>query len=202
MSSFGQAVEATPDKRAGKKGVYAQLLAKLKNGDTSIDFKELRLSSVESDDADTGEADRDLRRKLFEAYDAKNYKDAIKAGEAALKSGYLDIETHLVMALANREAADVKKFEFHKAVYLGLLNSILASGDGKSAKTAFVVINVGEEYAVLNALELKRGSQSLQNVDGHKYDVLNVTDTKTNERKDVFFNIDIVWAGYDKIFKD
>ena len=186
---------------AQKPDTYKELVTKLKAGDTKIDFKAIRIASLDSEEKDAGEADKELRRKATEALNAKKFKEAMKAGEEALKGGYLDIDTHLIMALAARGAGDKAKFEFHQAVYVGLINSILGSGDGKSTKTAYVVINVGEEYSVLTALELKRGSQAVLDEGGHKYDVLTATDPKTNESEKVYFNIDAVWKGYEKVFK-
>ncbi len=49
--------------------------------------------------------------------------------------------------------------------YRGLVESVLASGDGKSPQTAFTVISVGEEYAILRALNLRVESQAL--IEGH-----------------------------------
>ena len=107
----------------------------------------------------------------------------------------------MLIAVAYRESGNTEKFDFHKAVYLGLVNSILDSGDGKSAKTAYIVIDVAEEYALLRALGLDRGSQALRTEGGHKYDLLTVTDPKNNDKKEIWFNIDAVWKGYEKIFK-
>lgn len=185
-----------------KEDAFKTLVAKLKAGETSVDFKALRLASVDSDADDAGaEADTDEYKKAATAFSNEKFKDAVSAGEKALKSGYLDIRTHLLLALANQKLKNTEKYEFHKAVYLGLVNSILKSGDGKSAQTAYVVIAVAEEYAILDALQLRRGSQSLQSKDGHQFDVLSATDAN-GKAVTLWFNIDIVWKGYDKLFKD
>jgi hypothetical protein len=190
--------QATP----AKEDPFKTLVAKVKAGDTSVDFKALRMASAESDAEEAGaEADTEEYKKAAAAFSGGKFKDAVSAGERSLKSGYLDIRTHLLLALAYEKLKNTEKFEFHKAVYLGLVNSILKSGDGKSADTAYVVIAVAEEYAILDALQLGRGSQSLQSTNGHQFDVLSVTDS-SGKAKQVWFNIDIVWKGYDKIFKD
>jgi hypothetical protein len=180
---------------------FAAMIAKLKGGNTKIDFKALRMSSVDSKSDDAGQPDREEYKKAVDAYNAKKFKAAIAAGEKALEQGYLGIDTHMLLAVSYRESGDTAKFDFHKAVYLGLVNSILSSGDGKSAKTAYVVIDVAEEYAILRALELNRGDQALRNEDGHKYDLLTVTDPKNGEKRSVWFNIDEVWKGYEKMLK-
>ena len=180
---------------------FKLLVTKLKAGDTKIDFKALRMSSLDSKADDAGQPDDDEYKKAVDAYNAKKFKAAISAGEKALADGFLGIDAHMLVGLAYRESGNTEKFEFHKAVYLGLVNSILAAADGKSSKTAYVVINVAEEYALLRALGLNRGNQALRTQDGHKFDVLTVTDQKTNQTREVWFNIDAVFAAYDKIFK-
>ena len=180
---------------------FKTIVAKLKAGDTKVDFKALRMASSDSKAEDAGaRGDRDAYAKAVAAYNAKKFDDALSNAEKALKTGYLDINTHLLLAVAHQEKGNKDKFEFHKAVYLGLINSILDGGDGKSAKTAYTVIEVAEEYAVLDALGLDRGSQAVRNEGGHKYDVLTATDPKTKQTRDVWFNIDIVWKGYEKMF--
>jgi hypothetical protein len=181
---------------------YKTIVAKLKGGDTKVDYKALRMASASSKAEDAGaRGDSDAYSKAVSAYRAKKYDEALSNGEKALKTGYLDINTHLLMAAAHKDKGNKEKFEFHKAIYLGLVNSILDGADGESAKTAFVVIEVSEEYAILDALELERGSQGLRHEGGHAFDVLTATDPKTKKSKEVWFNIDIVWKGYEKMFK-
>lgn len=194
-----------PAKKAdgtSNKASYDELLKKLKGGDTSIDFKALRMSYTETKDYSSYGIDAQERSNMFRLLNEKNYKEAIKAAEKILKTNYVEMNSHMVMAIGHRELGDTKKFDFHKAVYSGLIDSIISGVDGKTPKTAFVVLSVPEEYAILQALEYKRGSQALFTEDGHKFDVLTVTSPKTNETLKLYFNIDIVWKGYEKMFKD
>ncbi len=66
---------------------------------------------------------------------------------------------------------------------------ILKSGDGKSEATAYKVKSVHDEYEVLGALGLRPGGQSLI-VHGKKaFDLLSVTDPKTQQKVDIYFDI-------------
>lgn len=192
---------ASETANVGKKPTYDQLLAKLKSGDTNIDYGALRMTYTETKSYSATGSDPAARSQMSKAVSGREFTEAIKVAKSILDKNYVDINAHVAMAVANRELGDTKLFEFHKAVYRGLIDSIVASGDGKTAKTAYVVISVPEEYALLQALDLRRGSQSLLNENGHTYDVLTVTDPKTNESRKIYFNIDIVWSGYDKMFK-
>jgi hypothetical protein len=70
----------------------------------------------------------------------------------------------------------------------------LASGDGKTRQTAYVIDakdeagGVAKEYAILRYLELKPGMQSLV-ADKKPYDVIEVTDSRTGETRKVWFDI-------------
>jgi hypothetical protein len=64
----------------------------------------------------------------------------------------VDIEMHGVVSRALFELSMPVESSWHAAWYRGLLDSILASGDGRSAETAWVVISVAEEYATLQHL--------------------------------------------------
>jgi hypothetical protein len=79
----------------------------------------------------------------------------------------------------------------------GLMDSILASGNGATAQTAFVVIAVDEEYSAIAKLSLKSGRQRLLKNDGHRFDVLDVTD-KDGRTSTLYFNIDRLFAWYTR----
>jgi hypothetical protein len=68
------------------------------------------------------------------------------------------------------------------------LAKILATGDGKSADTAYKVGSVADEYAILRILNLQLRSQSL--ITGKKpYDRIDAVDRATGETRAVWFDI-------------
>ena len=178
--------------------IYSQLLEKLKAGDTKIDYKAIRVAFTDTKEFSPLGAQTDY--KLFAMVEKKKFKDAIKVAAEKLESNYVDIDAHLVCAISYAETKNQAKADFHKAVYLGLINSILSGADGKGAKTAFVVLSIGEENSVLRALGLIKADQALINENGKKFDVIGVTDAKTKEASKVYFNIDLLWKGYDNMF--
>ncbi|MDQ3800875.1 MAG: DUF4919 domain-containing protein [Acidobacteriota bacterium] len=179
---------------------YEDLLGKLKKGDTSVDFKKLRFAFTETKNYSPYGNRSEDSSKMLQFYREKNYKEALKSAEKVLETTYVDLNAHFVAALSSNETGNAEKAEFHKKVYLGLINSIIEGRDGKSAKTAFEVIYVPEEYALLNYLGYRRGSQALVTENGSKFDVLTVTNPENNETLKLYFNIDTVWKGYEKVF--
>ena len=142
----------------------------------------------------------DDTKAAFAALNSKDYKGAAKSAEAALKSNYMDMEAHVAASSAYKGLGDTAKSDFHRAVYLGLVNSILDSGDGKTPDTAYVVISTHEEYIALRALGLTFQGQALNNAKDHTFDVMTCVNPETKESFKVYFNIDISWAAETKMF--
>ena len=78
------------------------------------------------------------------------------------------------------------------------MNSIYFSGDGKSEKNAFIIIEVSEEYDLLNWLKLNFAGQSLILKDGYSFDVMKVFDE--NKETELFFNIDLALKRFSEEF--
>src|SRR5438445_6937624 len=129
------------------KNSYEILLEKVKTSDQSVDFKELRLAYTETSTYSPYGGDGESRRAMFDAIKAREFDKSLQLG----------------CFVSHRELAHADKATYHKFVFEGLLNSIKNSGDGKSEETAFVVISVDEEYALLNWLGLRPTGQALMN---------------------------------------
>jgi len=179
------------------KNSYETLLERVKKSDQAVDFKELRLAYTETSTYSPYGGDGESRRAMFDAIKSREFDKALQNAETVLARNYLDIMGHFGCFVSDRELAHADKATYHKFVFEGLLNSIKNSGDGKSEETAFVVISVDEEYALLNWLGFRPTGQALINKDHHNYDKMTVTDPKTNETIAYFFNIDkpYNWLG-------
>lgn len=181
-------VSAQGDKAA----VYNDLLSKVKGGDMTVDFKALRFAFAEKGPAPF---DPKVQGGMTKALNDKNYKEAARLADAIQKANFVDMNSHVVAAMAHGALGDAKKAKFHEAVYLGLINSIINGSDGNSTKTAYVVVSLLEVPVVLNALDLKRTSQEMIEEGGHKYGVIVATDKNTAETTKVYFNVDLAAKG-------
>jgi uncharacterized protein DUF4919 len=175
---------------------YSALLARVKGGDLSIDFKQLRVSWMESPERHAAKDTSEQEKAMGAAMRDGDFKKAIRNADVVLDSEFVNLDAHLVEGRAYKELHDDKKAEFHRAVLDGLLRSIMDSGDGKSAKTAFVVITVHEEYIILSVLGLMPSEQSVQHTGGHSYDVLKAKKRDSNETVTLYFNVDIPFKHY------
>jgi hypothetical protein len=71
-----------------------------------------------------------------------------------------------------------------------IVKSILDSGDGKSAKTAWFTVDPNEEYFIIRiVMGMQPKSQALSTQDGHEYDKMIVVDDKGAEQV-LWFNTD------------
>jgi hypothetical protein len=175
---------------------YASLLARVKSGDLTIDFKQLRFSWIDSPERHKAKDTNEEKEKMFVALNSKDFKNVIKNGDVVLEQEFVDMDTHFAEFIAYRELQDKPKADFHQAVFAALLRSITDNGDGKSTKTAYVVISVHEEYVVLRTMGLQPGKQSVANENGHSYDRLETRSRETGATVVVYFNVDIPFKHY------
>lgn len=173
---------------------YAPLLAVLKTGDTHIDYARLRLSYPDSPEHKKAKDRSNAQKAMYLALSVKDFARALKDAESVLEQEYINIDAHFVAFVANRELGAADKAEFHQAVYQGLIDSIRNSGDGKSTATAWIVISVDEEYALLRALGFRPGQQGLLNENGHSYDRMTVKNVEDGSVQTFYFNADIAIA--------
>jgi hypothetical protein len=88
--------------------------------------------------------------------------DGIVAGSGPwLESCPVDLDVQFLRAVALKETGLSEESDLHLVWYKGLAESVLASGNGRTPQTAWVVISVREEYAVLRGLRVKPVSHEL-----------------------------------------
>jgi Domain of unknown function (DUF4919) len=121
----------------------------------SVDFDRLRAEfGARSDFAEICERDRPLHQ-LAELVIQKDWNTIIVTSEPWLQRCPIDIDAHLIRAVALKELKRLPEAEHHLNWFRGLVDSVLTSGDGKTPQTAFVVISVAEEYSILRVLRVR-----------------------------------------------
>lgn len=175
----------------GSPSEYAALLAQLQSGKTGIDYTRLRLSYVDSPENKHAKDTSDSEKAMTLALRDKDYAKAIKEADNVLANNYINLNAHFVEFAANQQSGNAQQAEFHRAVFRGLIDSIRSSGDGKSTRTAWVIISVHEEYALLRVLGYQPSGQSLVSDNGHFYDVMKVKKVDDGTEQTFYFNTDI-----------
>jgi uncharacterized protein DUF4919 len=121
----------------------------------SVDFDRLRAEfGGRSDFVELCERDRPLHR-LAELVTQKDWSAILVTSEPWLQRCPVDIDAHLIRAVALKELKRFTESEHHLNWFRGLVDSVLTSGDGRTPQTAFVVISVAEEYSILRVLRVR-----------------------------------------------
>lgn len=156
---------------------------------TSQQYLKLRKQYAER--FSTGWVSDPTREALIKLYDSDK-KGFLAKSKQWLRHCPIDAKVQLMRASLLTDASQAAEQQYHRAVFYGLLGSITSSGDGKTCKTAYYVINVDEEYTVLNYMGAKTLGQSLQ-------DGCDVLDVELNgKRTKICFDISSSLAATQK----
>jgi hypothetical protein len=177
---------------------YQALLERVKKSDMSVDFTKLRRLHTQLDTYDPYgvESQADLSN-AFASGDPKQVK---WLAERNLETNYLDLDAHAAAAAAADRLGERAAADHHRYVLQGVVDSVLASGDGKTPETAYTVVAISEEYATMAKLGLEVMGQALVRDGEHAYDLLHGMDPGTKATREVYFNIDPLMRALDKKF--
>ena len=169
--------------------IYDTDSKKLRAGDAHFDWKEFRLASVRGG---TDYFDwHPVRNRFMQQLQSDDFDPALKSASEIQNHNMAEPEGHLLAMMAYQKTGREQDAAFEHGVVAACLQSILSSGDGKSSKTAYFVVNEGEEYFFLNIVMGVRmpSSQALIEQDGHSFDKLTIKD-KDGKSQEIWFNID------------
>lgn len=114
-----------------------------------------------------------------------------------LSSAPVDINAILFRMSAAHETNDTITFNRYIWMYRQLCQALFATGDGDSKETAIHVVNVADEYALMNyVMDLQVGMQTLLTSGHDMFDVI----TKNGRKTYVYFDIQLVLALERQMF--
>ncbi|AKK72641.1 hypothetical protein HX13_15200 [Chryseobacterium sp. P1-3] len=101
---------------------------------------------------------------LVEAFKQENFENCIRQGKILYDKDPTNLDILLILLRAYDSIKDGTNFMHHLNQFRSLADGIKGSGDGKSEKTAYVVNTMGDEYILLNILNIgkdyTRGSKT------------------------------------------
>jgi len=171
---------------------YEELLSLAKEHPETADFGALRLAYTLSDSYNPYAHDT-ASKEINQLLSVNNLDGAIQVIGTSLDLNYVDIHLHVMAWNMYRKLNVEAKAAYHQLWYVGLAKSIFASGDGRSDKTAFIVISTSEEYAILNALGVRLVRQNLIHQAEHSFDLMQTIKPETGAETGLYFNIDLPW---------
>ena len=170
---------------------YNEMLERVKAGDPSVNFAVFRDAFTETPA---------YRANMMGAYQALwqplnsgNFPAALQVAEKVFGINYVEINAHLVASVAHQQMGNVARADFHRNIVWHLSRVVMSKGDGATPETAWAVIDISEEYAVMRVLGLSLQKQSLSmkpDGSGPKLDVLEVIDQRTKMPRTLYFNVD------------
>ena len=127
-------------------------------------------------------------------YQKEDFVKLATYGDRALATYPVKLDDLYRVAVANYAIHNMQEFKRIYAIYSGVLVAILATGNGRSTQTAYIVMSTSDEYSLLNYLGLQSTQQALINKNGHSYDMLTATVNGDN-KQEIYFNIDVPFGS-------
>lgn len=168
----------------------AALVGQLRGGDTAIDYTALRDAYAQSAGYDPyGEKVMDDHKAMFARLSDGDCPAASDAAGRVLTVNYLHASGHFIRWVCAMKDGRERDGQFHRAVLTGLMKSVTGGRDGRTPASAFSVVSVDEEYALLRFFRLHPGRQQLVHADGSLFDLLEFSGDD-GRRGTWLFNID------------
>lgn len=132
---------------------FASLVQKAQRNINEVDFTALRTAYTERSAYAPYALPPDLT-PLHTEIAARRWPQAALIGAMLLENDMLNMEVHRLMANILREVGAPGLARWHFAFAIGLLRSLLETGNGRSFDAAYKPITLAEEYEAIRALDL------------------------------------------------
>ncbi|MBN1612319.1 MAG: DUF4919 domain-containing protein [Polyangiaceae bacterium] len=135
-----------------------------------------------------------LHDRLTRAFAGSDTSTVLDVTARLLAEDQADIRAHMLRAVTLRKLGSSALADFHAGVAIGIVRSIMGTGDGRGFESAWTVYRVPEEYEVLKFLECTPVSQSLELGGDRVFDVLVARRVDGGEEIQVYFDISELFA--------
>ncbi|HML24111.1 MAG TPA: DUF4919 domain-containing protein [Aggregatilinea sp.] len=169
---------------------FQDLLARIQQQPQDADYHSLRMAYARSPEYAPYVHDLEGVERLRDALQSGDLEAALLAVGRLLSFNYLDIEAHMAADYVYTMQGDTDRSTYHRTVARGLIDAINDTGDGNSPETAYIVLNIPEEYTFMRLLGYTPGQQTLVTRDEHEFDMFDVEDPEGQTRQ-IYFNIDL-----------
>ncbi|WP_458449190.1 DUF4919 domain-containing protein [Fibrobacter sp.] len=180
----------------------SDILNKVKKGETAVDYAALRLNCARTSwyvKRKQTKIDK-IRKEMYAAANEGKHAEVKKLAQSILDLNYLNMTAHRMLSWSFKALGDSVESKRHLDIELGLLRSIGQSGSGKNCKEGRIVIDVEEEYFVMQVMGWKLKRQRTVSDGDITCDLMEVVDSDGNERRE-YFNVNIVFENYRRNYK-
>lgn len=177
-------------------GDYAALVTAAKDGDPGTDYTAMRQAYAMIKEYDPyGAKTNALMQDGQNAYVAKDCKTALAKFQAAIALDFILSDAHALAADCLEQAGDKAGEKREESIAQGLFDSIITSGDGEKPETAFHIVSMHEEEAMMAVAGVNGTARELLTTDAGPVDKISITDSKTGEKGAVYFNLSAIMIG-------
>lgn len=179
---------------------YSRTVAGLEKGEVDIDYQAFRYSFVESQQFKVASEKRaefqELKERMYKLMKKSEYADIVVTTKKMLSIDYTSMIAHKILRQTYGIMGDTVNAAKYKRIQFGLLKSITEKGDGRTCAMAWPVIQIEEEYFILQMVGAELKSQQVDR-EGGLCDRMAVT--VDGEARDYFFETTKVFLGYKKL---
>ena len=170
---------------------YVKLLDSL-NRYGKTNFYKLRMCYTKTEDYNpVNTYEKELFKQATQKINKKEYKEAISIVDKILFRDYVSLNAHLINGNLYNQLHDSVKSAYHFSIVDSLMYSIFTTGNGKTPKSAYLVISPEEELPFLSYLGLQVLSVKPEETDEHHFNIYDVIDKKTKGKYTIYINTDI-----------
>jgi len=179
---------------------YSEFVRQLEAGQTQIDYVKFRESFIASPQfkikGKQAAVYDSLKKEIYSRMREDDYKAIVRLSKAMLSIDYTSMHAHKILQQTYKILGDTVNKKKYKDIEFGLLRSIVNNGDGKSCATAWEVVQIEEEYFILDMLGADLKKQSIDN-SGGICDKMEVK-LEDGKKKTYYFGVSKVFASYKK----
>ncbi|KFC24437.1 DUF4919 domain-containing protein [Chryseobacterium sp. FH1] len=122
----------------------------------------------------------DSFKDLLKDFQQDKLDETIVKGKNLLSIDPTNLDLLMIMLQCYDRQKDLKNFSHYYGQFQILTRAMLDSGDGKSEKTAYLVNSVGEEYILINVIQIPReATRSSKPAKGGMFDIWENNNKKT-----------------------
>lgn len=133
---------------------YEKLIFKFKGLPKSIDSVEAQHLYYGRNFRDIISTEDESFKSLAEAFKNKDWENSVSLGKALYYKDPTNLDVLLILLRSYDSKQDVNNFVYHLSQFRLLADAIRNSGDGKTEKTAYNVNSIGDEYILLNMMNI------------------------------------------------
>lgn len=177
---------------------YLQQLQQVQRQPDVAGMKELRRLFVKTTGYGRAQMlDQNITPSIFQAMDQQQWADCQQKAQTLLKANAISLNGHFAAMVCAEKTSDATLAARHKQQLDLLMEAIWATGDGKSAQTAFFCTGTAELYAFIRLHGLQATGQALLQEGDKAYDKMTVLDPDSKNTLTWYFDVTSqMAAGY------